>query len=209
MPQSPDAVRLAQTIKDLWYRDAGHEHDGYPHLVVTLGDGRTGELLEVGYEADDNVLVLHVEEDVTVADADDTDADDTDDGTYRDHLRASDITPTSVIETRLVEADLGRRYRDPAYQLDAVSARGIVDRLTPHRVRVLYRRPRPEVCSLASAPWVVTQVIVIGRPVLALLRHEYDGHLLPPERQRTFTDLDVAPRWVGDVVRALAHEEVT
>lgn len=201
MTQSFDAVRLAQTIKDLWYRDVGHEHDHYPYLVVTLGDGRTARLLEVEYVDDDNVLVLHAEEDVTVAD--------TDDGTYRDDLRAPDVVPTSITETRLVEADLGRRYGDSAYQLDAVSARGIVDRLTPHRVRVLYRRPRPEVCRLASAPWVVTQVIVIGRAALALVRHKIDGHPLPPERQRTFTDLDVAPRWVGDVVRALAHEEVT
>lgn len=124
-----------------------------------------------------------------------------------DAVRRADVTPTSVVETRAVEADLGRRYRT-GHDLAATSGTGYPVYLRPHRVRVLYRRPRPEVCPLTSAPWVVTQVIVIGRPVLALLRHEYDGGPLPAERQRTFTDLDVAPGWVGDVVRALADEEV-
>ena len=63
MIQSPDAVRLAQTIHDMWFNDRGHHHDGYPYLVVSLGHERLGELLEVTYDEDANVLVLRVEED--------------------------------------------------------------------------------------------------------------------------------------------------
>lgn len=64
MTQSPDAVRLAQTLSDLWFPDAGQQRDHYPYLVVTLGQGRTARLLEVEYVVTDDVLVLHVEEDV-------------------------------------------------------------------------------------------------------------------------------------------------
>jgi hypothetical protein len=125
------------------------------------------------------------------------------------------VTVTSATETRLVEADLGPRYRRD-HLVYATSGRGVVDHLVPHRVRALYRRPRADVDPLASADWVLTQVIVIGRAALALARHEeyarscrratHDGcgHPPPPERQRTFTDLRPAPAWVGDVVRALA-----
>lgn len=115
------------------------------------------------------------------------------------------VTATAVVETRVVEADLGRRYAT-GHDLTATSpGTGLYPvYLRPHRVRVLYRRPRADVNQLASAPWVVTQVIVIGRAVLAMIRHERDSGSLPSERQRTFTDLDVAPAWVGDVARALA-----
>lgn len=116
-----------------------------------------------------------------------------------------DVTTTSDVQTRLVEADLGRRYRT-GHDLAATSGRGYPVYLRPHRVRVLYRRPRRDACPRASAPWVITQVIVIGRPVLALIRHEHDGGPLPAERQRTFTDLVTAPCWVGEVARVLAEE---
>lgn len=60
-----DATWLAQVIYDLRYDDLGREHDYYPRLVVTLGDGRTGDVGEVRYVEADNVLVLHVDEHVT------------------------------------------------------------------------------------------------------------------------------------------------
>jgi len=60
--QSPDAVRLAQLIKDLWYLWTPTSRGHYPDLVVTLGDGRHAELLKVTYEDVADVLVLHVEE---------------------------------------------------------------------------------------------------------------------------------------------------
>lgn len=116
-----------------------------------------------------------------------------------------DLTPTSVVETRLVEADLGRCYRT-GHDLPATRS-GYPVHLRPHRVRGLYRRPRAGVNRLASADWVVTQLVVIGRPVLALVRHELDGGPLPAERQRTFAtaDLATAPDWVTAVARTLAR----
>jgi hypothetical protein len=80
----------------------------------------------------------------------------------------------------------------------------------PHRVRALYRRDPVD-------GWVVTQVIVIGRRLLSLVRweahaqfcrtttdHDGCGYPRPVERQRTFTNLLTAPGWVGDVARVLA-----
>jgi hypothetical protein len=114
--------------------------------------------------------------------------------TYDDDAGA---TITSDVTTRLVEADLGRRYR-AGHDVEASSRRGPVDVLTPHRVRVLYRRP-----AGARRGWVVTQVIVIGRGALALARWRYDGGPPPPERQRTYADLGTAPLWVGELAYAL------
>jgi hypothetical protein len=113
--------------------------------------------------------------------------------TYVDDVGA---TITSDVTTRLVEVDLGRRYRT-GHDVEASSRRGPVDALVPHRVRVLYRRP-----TGARRGWVVTQVIVIGRGALALARWRHDGGP-PPERQRTYADLGTAPSWVGALAYAL------
>jgi len=130
-------------------------------------------------------------------------------------LERLDVTSTNVVETRLVEADLGARYRY-GHTYEATTGDGVRVRLVPHRVRVFYRRPRPDACPLASDPWVVTQVMVIGRNLTRLVRwdaharfcrldaHHVCGYPRPSERQRSFTDLATAPAWVGDVVRALA-----
>lgn len=130
---------------------------------------------------------------------------------------AYDLTVTSDVTTRLVEVDLGPSYR--VYRLDARDGRSndVTHVVTPNRVRVLLRR------EVSGPGWVVTQVIVIGRSQLELVR--YEGHARscgrgddhrscgprrPAERQRTFTDLATAPGWVGHVARALlaaCHEE--
>lgn len=60
---SPAAVRLAQTLTDVWFDTEAREHDGYPDVVVDLGEGRAGDLLDVTYDADANLIVLRVEPD--------------------------------------------------------------------------------------------------------------------------------------------------
>lgn len=55
---------LAQLLYDRFFEDRGHEHDAYPQLVVSLGPDRCGDLTRWSYDDEQNVLILHVEEDV-------------------------------------------------------------------------------------------------------------------------------------------------
>lgn len=57
------ALRLAQTLYDLWFDDRGQQHDGYPAVVVDLGGDRAGTLRDVTYDDVANLLYLHVRED--------------------------------------------------------------------------------------------------------------------------------------------------
>lgn len=57
--RSYDALRLAQTLYDLWFDPAGHAHDGYPDVYVVV-DGEYREVDAVRYRVVDNVIEVEV-----------------------------------------------------------------------------------------------------------------------------------------------------
>jgi hypothetical protein len=56
---SYDAVRLAQTLYDMWFDPLGHDHDGYPDIAVDVdGAGDLREVNRVTYDEVTNLLTI-------------------------------------------------------------------------------------------------------------------------------------------------------